>query len=182
MNKTQTIKEYSSKKLKEIIEKQSNAYNSNFINHAKDELIKRGESFDMDIEFEKSIKTWSDEDLKNIVENEYDNYHLEYLEIGRKEYLKRGFINETIEENEQDNKFEEKYPALRSLSSGYYIYAWIVGLTTIGIILYLLSISVNIGIIIATLILGITTILGLLAVSEAIIVFVDIEENTRKHS
>ena len=33
------VKEYSTKKLKEIISEQSSAYNSTFVNHAKDELI-----------------------------------------------------------------------------------------------------------------------------------------------
>jgi hypothetical protein len=180
MNFKKTVKEYSSKKLKLIIEEQASSYDSQFIDNAKDELIKRGETFKFNEDFEKEIKTWENGDLKNLVEKEYDNYHLEYLEIARLEYINRGFTNQiNIEKNE--NILEQKYPALRNLSNGYYIFSWILGLVTLAMVFYLYSLDAKIGIMISTFIIGVAMSLGALAASESIIVIIDIEENTRKH-
>ena len=121
------IKEFSSKKLKEIIEQQSNAYSEIFIDYAKNELIRRGETFLYDIDMQDKVKKLSDEDLKKIVESDRENYHLEYLELAIKEYLVRGFKNETeyvLESIESEtNKvvnIEKRYPTLRAYSSFYF--------------------------------------------------------------
>ncbi len=181
MNKYQ-IKDYSTSKLREIIEKQSNAYTDYFIGLAKDELIKRGEQFVYDVEFEKEINNWDDEGLKNLVENEYNNFNLEYLEIARNEYLKRGFVNQKDEDNIQENGILVKYPNLRNLSNGYKIYAWIIGISTILFVLYSLTEKLNLAFIIGASIGGFSIFLGCLAISEFILVLLDIEENTRTNN
>ena len=89
------LKEYSTKKLKEIIETQSNAYNEGFIDFSKNELIRRGETFTFNAALQKEVEQLPDEELKKIIEIERESYHLEYLEVAIKEYLKRGFKNET---------------------------------------------------------------------------------------
>jgi hypothetical protein len=105
------IKEYSSKKLKEIIEQQSSSYSQQFIDYTKDELIKRGENFPLNVDSQKEIAEMTDTNLKNLVEYEYYEYHLEFLEIARKEYLRRGFVNKTEPKDEQNNMNEllQKY-------------------------------------------------------------------------
>jgi len=118
------VKEYSSKKLKEIIEQQSFSYSEKFIDYAKDELIRRGESFQFNPVLEKEVINMNDDDLKNIVEKDWNNYHLEYLEIAREEYIKRNFRNETgyeeqetekeaVVEDEQGTDTPKRYSALR---------------------------------------------------------------------
>ena len=61
------IKEYSFKKLKEIIEQQSSSYSEYFIDYSKDELIRRGESFQFDAELEKEVAAKNDDDLKMLL-------------------------------------------------------------------------------------------------------------------
>ena len=94
MNKTEKlVKDYSSKKLKEISEQHSSIYSKNFVDSAKDELIKRGETFTFDVELENKVAAMSDSLLTNLINNDWYNFHLEYLEIARKEFLKRKLIN-----------------------------------------------------------------------------------------
>lgn len=180
------IKEYSSKKLKEIVEQQSASYSENFIDYAKDELIRRGESFPFNTETEKEVAVMSDNDLKNLVEKEWNNFHLEYLEIARKEYLKRKFKNETSDDENQDEEQKgivgKKYPALRTIAGIYSVIAWIIGIAAVIITIYFYSQNQTMGLRIgvSSLVVGVLIILGLLSVSESIKVFIDIEENTRK--
>jgi len=182
------IKEYSTKKLQEIIEQQSSSYNSNFIDYAKDELIRRGESFSFNEELIKEVAEMNDDDLKKLVEQEYDTYHLEYIEIARKEYLKRGFKNETSDDNEQKETFEKRYPASRTIAGVISFIAWTVAVITVIIAFIgfsnLPSNSGGMEIIIplGTLIIGAFFFIILLSQSEMIKVFIDIEENTRKYS
>jgi uncharacterized membrane protein len=186
MNKIEKIiKEYSSKKLLEIIEQQSNSYSMNFIDYAKDELIRRGESFPFNTETEKEVAAMSDTDLKNLIEKEWNNFHLEYLEIARKEYLKRKFINETSDENQDDEQkgiVVKKYHALRTIAVINSVFAWIIGIVAVIIAIYYYSQNQTMGLTIGipSLIIGALIVLELLAVSESIRVFIDIEENTRK--
>ena len=184
MNKTEIlIKEYSSKKLKEIIEQQSASYNENFIDYAKDELIRRGELFTLNVELEKEIAAMNDNDLKKLVEQEWDNFHLEYVEIARKEYLKRGFKNvsneseETVETSDENNK---RYPALRAIINTYVVFAWICGIALGLVAVFGLLNNQPIKTSIGALILGALIVVGLRGAAESIRVFIDIEENTRK--
>jgi len=186
MNKIEKlIKEYSSKKLHEIVEQQSSSYSENFIDYAKDELIKRGESFPFNAETEKEVAAMIDNDLKNLVEKEWNNFHLEYLEIARKEYLKRKFKNETSDEyqvEEPKRIVEKKYPVLRTIAVIYSVFAWIIGIVAVIIAIYFYSQNQNMGLTIGlpSLVVGALIVIGLLAISEFIKVFIDIEENTRK--
>jgi hypothetical protein len=186
MNKIEKLtKEYSSKKLQEIVEQQSKSYSENFIDYAKDELIRRGESFPFNTETEKEVSAMSDNDLKNLVEKEWNNFHLEYLEIARKEYLKRKFKNETNDETQDEEQIGtggKKYPALRTIAGIYSVFAWIIGIVAVIIAIYFYSQNQTMGLTIGipSLVVGALLVLGLLAVSESIKVFIDIEENTRK--
>lgn len=179
------VKDYSSQKLKEIIGQQSSSYSETFIDYAKDELIKRGESFQFNPELEKEVAAMNDNDLKNLVEKEWNNFHLEYLEIARKEYLKRKFKNESSdEETEQQEETDvtKRYPALRTIAGIYSVFAWIIGIVAVIIAIYSYSQNEKAGLIVAipTIVVGALIVLGLLAASESIKVFIDIEENTRK--
>ena len=182
------IKEYSSKKLKQIVIEQSSSYNSNFIDFAKDELIRRGEDFPLNEEWKKEVAEMNDEGLKKMIEQEYETYHLEYTEIARNEYLKRGFKNEVSDDNEQQEIFEKRYPALRTIAGFISFVAWTFAIiTAIGIIYGFMNISkydngtVIIYLIAASLV-GAFFFVILLSQAEIIKVFVDIEENTRKYS
>ena len=181
------IKDYSTKKLKEIVEQQNASYSPNFIDYAKDELIKRGETFPFNEEWIKEITEMSDVDLKYLVEHEYDTYHLEYIEIARKEYLKRGFKNET-EASEQKETFEKRFPALRTIAGFISFFAWAFAIiTAIGILYAFENISkydngTAFIYLVAAFLVGAFFFVFLLSQAEIIRVFVDIEENTRKYA
>lgn len=173
------VKEYSTKKLKEIISEQSSAYNSTFVNHAKDELIKRGEVFQLDSDIEKDVAALSDKDLKYDVEVDWRSYHLEYLEIARKEYLRRDFKNVTIdnEEEGQNNKAQTRYPTLSLISKIYFYFAFIMAVATL---FALYEFSFNTLVVVPMFFVGAFIFLGLLGTSEAIKLLIDLENNSRK--
>ncbi|MCX6231140.1 MAG: hypothetical protein NTZ33_06310 [Bacteroidetes bacterium] len=181
------VKDYSSKKLKEIIEQQSTSYSENFIDYAKDELIRRGETFQFNHDLEKEVSGMNDNDLKILIEKEWNNYHLEYLEIARNEYLKRKFKNDSIEDEEPELQQEavyvvKRYPSLRTIAGIFSVFAWIIGIVTVFIAYISWSKGGEAGglmIAIPILVVGALIVLGLLAASESIKVFIDIEENTR---
>ncbi len=174
---TDMLRSYSTKKLRQILE-ESEAYNPDFIDHLKDELIMRGETFKFNVQLTEEIKKLNDAELKLCVEQEWQEYHLEYVEIARSEYLKRGF-NNTHLMTEENSK--EKYPALRILSSLYFGLAWVVGIFAIIYSIYCFSqgkdYATDEGI--YYLITGLASLLGMIAVSEIIRVILDIEINTR---
>ena len=70
-----------------------------------------------------------------------------------------------------------RYPALRTISEAYNLMAFCIGVVTLGAALILCTKSIWYGLIL--IVVGAITVLGLFAVSEAIKVFIDIEENTR---
>jgi hypothetical protein len=180
------VKDYSSQKLKEIIGQQSSSYSETFTDYAKDELIRRGEIFQFNSNLEKEVEAMNDNELKSFVEKEWNDYHLEYLEIARKEYIKRGFKNETSEEepeleHAQLTNDKKRYPALRTIAGIYFVLAWIVGIFAVIIAFYSLSQNENVGLyVVPSILVGAFIVLGLLATSESIKVFIDIEENTRR--
>lgn len=179
------VKDYSSQKLKEIIEHQCAAYSESFIDYSKDELIRRSVSFQFNAELEKEVAALSDFDLKNLVEKEWSNFHLEYLEIARIEYLQRGFKNESSlvdSDKSEESISHQRYPALRTIASVYSICSWVVGIISLVVVFYTYSQNETEGLIAAVpiLIIGGLVVLGLLAFSQLIKVVIDIEENTRK--
>jgi len=176
------IKEYSTQKLKTILLEQSSTYNKNFIDYSKNELIRRGEDFTLDVEIEKELAAENDEFIKNIIEKEWMNFHLEYLEIARKEYIKRGLKNEGTDLNLKANEnYTNRYPNLIKIASAYNTFAWIVGIIAALIAVKYFNLRDDLGIIIAisSLISGALIVLILLTTSELIKVFIDTEENTR---
>lgn len=135
MKKFRTIaKEYSSEKLKEIIENFPDAYHPDFIDHAKDELIKRGMKFKSNVihEYEKELSDISDTELQTIIEKRCDDYYLEYLEIARAEYLRRGFKYTSSLENGESKDFDI-LPTIKTIR----IILWVMGWITIMRSLYL---------------------------------------------
>ncbi len=176
------ISDYSSKKLKEIVEQQNSAYSKIFIDYAKDELIRRGENFTFNRQLEIEINSMEDENLKSLVENEWNNFHLEYIEIARKEYLKRGFINDTLEEDFLIKDKKNKYPALLGIANYYHILAWINGIVFLGLFIYFFFILDHLEYSFLFLFIGIFSIIICLSASESIKIFIDIEKNTRRAS
>lgn len=181
------INNYSTKKLKEIVEHQHNAYNPISINLIKDELIRRGEEFQYDEERISDVQMLNDDELKSIVEREHDSYHLEDMEIARKEYLRRGFKNEYEETNENEGQFEKRYKNLRTIVAVIAFIAWaMLILTIVSAYLIFDSLRGTEGslnfVSLMALIPGVISFIVLLSFSELIKVFLDIEENTRKHS
>ena len=75
-----------------------------------------------------------------------------------------------------------RYPALRIISGIFRIVAGVAGIAAIIIIFQLISNNSDSTYIIATLVIGAILTISLLAISETIIVLVDIEANTRKTS
>ncbi|HEX6426420.1 MAG TPA: hypothetical protein VF008_01990 [Niastella sp.] len=91
-------------------------------------------------------------------------------------------LNET-EKLSKQLSFTEKYPALRTLSGVIAFIGWTVAILTLIIVITLLNNSSGAGswiLPVGVLGLGVILFIALLAYSEIIIVFVDIEENTRK--
>ena len=168
---------YSAKKLKDILV-HAEAYNEDYIDYVKDELIKRGEEIEFDQELFEEIKGLSDVELRKCIEDEWPEYHLEYLDIARKEYLKRGFKNTQL----MPTPSGRKYPALRILSSLYYYSAWLIGIIAILYSLYCFGQGNEMdreeGFF--TLFYGFISLIGMLAISELIKILLDIERNTRK--
>ena len=73
-----------------------------------------------------------------------------------------------------------RYPALNLISNVFQIFGWIVGIVTIGIVIYSFTIDPNIIYTTILLITGIFVSIINIAISEIIKIVIDIEENTRK--
>jgi hypothetical protein len=70
-----------------------------------------------------------------------------------------------------------KYPALGTISEAYTVFGYVLAVVSLiaGMILFYTSIWLSLTVIVV----GAIIVLGLFALSEAIKVFIDIEENTR---
>lgn len=91
---------------------------------------------------------------------------------------------ELIKEKEHKTMLPEKYPALRTIAGFFKLLAWIVGIVAVIAAVLLASKGGDFGILISVIIIviGATILLGLLAISESIMVLIDIEHNTRQKS
>jgi magnesium-transporting ATPase (P-type) len=111
-------------------------------------------------------------------------------EIGYESYqdcYEKEINSKKKEEAEKSNKIEigsaeivvpdKKYPALRTISEIYKIFGWVLIIATIIIALVFLKVSGIFAMI--TIIVGALIVLGVFAVAESIMVFIDIEKNTR---
>jgi len=112
-------------------------------------------------------------ELKTIGHNSYPEYYEK--EIGST--LK--FEEQKKIENKNSTLPERKYPALRTISGIYKVFGWLIAIATL-IIAIILGQTYQILPIIITLIVGAIFALGVFAAAEAIIVFIDIEHNTRQ--
>ena len=84
-----------------------------------------------------------------------------------------------------------RYPALRTISKVYEVLAIIVIIAAIGVFIYGIVLqgddyysseqATGVSLIITSIIFGILGFISLLAVSEIIKLFIDLEENSRKH-
>jgi hypothetical protein len=112
--------------------------------------------------------------LKSIGYNDYDEYYSKVISI------QNFIIPENVKTNVEIEK--SKYPALRTIASIYKVLSIIIIVLTIISALYSLSISKfdNPIILLSIIIVGALMSLGLYALAESIMVFVDIEYNTRK--
>lgn len=123
-----------------------------------------------------NIDTFLDAHLK---ENGYNSYE-EYLDKGIPEQNK---ITENIlKDANQINNAYDKYPALRTISEIFKVFAWFIGIVTIIVTVIMFSKAGETGLIfpLISVVVGGLIVLGLLAFAESIMVFIDIEHNTRK--
>ncbi len=81
--------------------------------------------------------------------------------------------------NDNSNKSRTRYPALMTISGIFVVFAWIVGISALIVTFYFLSADSKILRLISF-IFGGLIVLGLVAISESIKVFIDIEYNTRQ--
>jgi hypothetical protein len=92
-------------------------------------------------------------------------------------------IDNRLQSDNANKKLIKKYPALRTLSTVFWAIAWIIAALTMITTISLFKVSSESGNWImpfAAFAIGAILFISLLAYSEIIIVFVDIEENTRK--
>jgi len=100
-------------------------------------------------------------------------------------------VKEEVEQHEPVKKHEptknteqSRYPALRAICGVYSFLAWVVGIVTaIGAVACFLSEQPGAARLIAgvaVIVIGVVMVVTLLALSESIMVFLDIEENTRE--
>ena len=76
-----------------------------------------------------------------------------------------------------------KYPALRTIAGFYTFFAWIVGVVAVIAAIYFFTQGeAGLFFAIPVLVVGALIVLGVLAVSESIMVLIDIEYNTRQKS
>lgn len=85
--------------------------------------------------------------------------------------------NSLDNKNTMSHKIEQKYPALRTISDIYKIFGFVVIMFTVIIAIVLGNLSF--GFTLVALVVGALIVLSAFAISEAIKVFIDIEENTR---
>ena len=86
-----------------------------------------------------------------------------------------------IEVGSSDNdNTEKKYPALRTISGIYKVFGWLIILATLIVAFVIGQGSAIFALI--SIIIGALIVLGVFAVAESIMVFIDIEQNTRTNS
>lgn len=112
-----------------------------------------------------------------------ENGHNSYEEICDKELTlseNTAAINISDKSDQNSNSYD-KYPALRTISSVYKIFAWIVGIVTLIVATMFLNVG-TIGIIFSliSIVVGGLIVLVVVAIGESIMVFIDIEHNTRQ--
>lgn len=112
-------------------------------------------------------------------ENGYDSYE-EYFDKEVTLQKKAAAENILINSDQSSNSYD-KYPALRTISGIYKVFAWIIGIVTIIIaIIFLKAGEMGIIFSLVSIVVGGLIVLGVLAVAESIMVFIDIEHNTRQ--
>jgi hypothetical protein len=135
-------------------------------------LLKKIPEFCTKNNFE-NINTVFSEYLKERGYNSYDEYYQKEMSLQSNLSLENSQNNFDNYPNNYD-----KYPALRTICQIYRISAWIVGI--ISIIVAILTIKIGIILSLSTIVIGGLIVLGLLATAELMMVFIDIERNTRK--
>lgn len=134
-------------------------------------------------------REWYDALIKHLHEREItaeERMRLEHImsadaETLRSEEALELNLKHTETPNQQVVIGMNKYPTLRNIAGFLMGMAWVVGVITIGIsIVFLMDKGDGILTAIIVFVVGLITVLGLAATSEAIQVIIDIEHNTRK--
>ncbi|HEY9170089.1 MAG TPA: hypothetical protein VIN72_11420 [Lutibacter sp.] len=127
--------------------------------------------------------------------NNYDNIDTflnDYLKENDNISNEESFVKEATPQREvetkkvlnnsvQSSENYYKYPALRTISAVYKVFAWVIGIVTLMIAIMALDKGdMGITISLISIVIGGLIVLGVLAVSESIKVFIDIEHNTRQ--
>jgi hypothetical protein len=116
--------------------------------------------------------------LKDIGYNSYDECYEKEIGAMKKAVAERATKIE-VGSVDIDNT-EKKYPALRTISLIYKIFGWLIIIATL-IVAFVLGQGSGIFALIA-IIVGALIVLGVFAVAETIMVFIDIEHNTRTNT
>ena len=169
--------------LENILNSQPGDYQSGAIEAAEQEINRRKVIRD-------KFSKYSDEQIIEILKSK-NNYQSFEIEVANEEAERRNLhfkiekekVEKEISKEIQNLKTDivkERYPALRFISGLYRILAWLIGIATAIVFLYMLSqgqmgIPIGIGVLIGGGILFVT----FLAIAEGIKVFIDIEHNTR---
>ncbi len=112
-------------------------------------------------------------------ENGYNSYN-EYFEK-EVEAIKGVAVESLLKNTAFGYNSENKYPALRTISGIYRVSAWIIGIVTVLFsLLFLQAGEWGLIFTLISIVVGGLIILGVLAVAESIMVFIDIEYNTRQ--
>lgn len=108
--------------------------------------------------------------------NSYEEYFDKEVTLQKKAAAENILINSGQSSNSYD-----KYPALRTISGIYKVFAWIIGIVSIIVAAIFLKAGET-GLIFSliSIVVGGLIVLGVLAVAESIMVFIDIEHNTRQ--
>jgi hypothetical protein len=144
-----------------------------------DKLLKRLNEFCAKNNGE-TIESLLTSSLKAIGYNTYEECYEK--EIGEaKKVEKQQATKIEIGSSFSDNT-EKKYPALRTISDIYKVFGWLIAIATIIVAAIFGQGRGGVAFALITIIFGALIVLGVFAVAESIMVFIDIEENTRTNN
>ncbi len=144
-------------------------------NSVPERLTKRQNEFCVKYNYS-NIDAFLNDYLKENGYNSYEEYFDKEVTLQKKTEAEN-----ILKNSDQSSNSYDKYPALRIISGIYKIFAWIIGIVTIIVAVMSLNTG-EMGLIFSliSVVVGGLIILGVLAVAESIMVFIDIEHNTRQ--
>ena len=138
----------------------------------------------LDIEWYEGLKQHlSERDITDEERRIFEHILSADTEILKTEEAQEANLKATDISNQPISMGTDKYPALRTIALFYGVFAWIVGILAVILAVYFGSQGIaGVFLALSTLVVGALIVLGVLAVSESIKVFIDIEYNTRQEA